>query len=42
MNILTAINGSESADDVENKHVKALINFYKAFNGRNMRLMKEA
>lgn len=40
-NILTAINGSESADGIQNNHIKALINFYKAFNGRNMALMKD-
>lgn len=37
---MTTINGSEDLTNVENDKLGALINFYKAFNQRNMVLMQ--
>ena len=38
---MTTINGSENLANVENDKLKGLINFYKAFNQRDMNLMKK-
>ncbi len=38
---MKSINGSENLANVENDKLKALINFYKAFNQRDMNLMKK-
>lgn len=37
---MTTINGSESLANVENDTLKILINFYKAFNQRDLKLMQ--
>jgi len=39
--IMTTINGSENLGNVKNDKLKALINFYKAFNSRDMKLMQK-
>ena len=39
--IMTTINGSEKLSNVENDKLKALINFYKAFNNRDIKLMQK-
>ena len=39
--IMTTINGSENLSNVENDKLKALINFYKAFNNRDIKLMQK-
>ncbi len=38
---MTVINGSEDLATVENEKLRALVNFYKAFNHRDMDLMKQ-
>ena len=38
--IITTINGSENLAKIEDDKLKALINFYKAFNHRDMDLMQ--
>lgn len=39
--IMTTINGSENLSNVTNDKLKALINFYKAFNNRDIKLMQQ-
>jgi len=38
--LMTTINGSEDLANVENDKLKILINFYKAFNQRDLKLMQ--
>jgi hypothetical protein len=38
--LIKAINGSENLENVENDKLKILINFYKAFNQRDLKLMQ--
>jgi hypothetical protein len=38
--LMTTINGSENLANVENDKLKILINFYKAFNQRDLKLMQ--
>lgn len=38
---MTTINGSENLTNVENDKLKVLVNFYKAFNQRDLKLMQD-
>jgi ketosteroid isomerase-like protein len=39
--LMTTINGSENLTNVENDKLKVLVNFYKAFNQRDLKLMQD-